>query len=78
MPQKPAKLPSPCVGICTLNDAGTECVGCLRTPEQIRLWPLVDDNARLAILNELKARRDQRLGRKRPKRRPSQKKPKML
>jgi predicted Fe-S protein YdhL (DUF1289 family) len=28
-------VPSPCIGICQLNDSGI-CIGCHRTPEQIK------------------------------------------
>ncbi len=32
------RVPTPCVGICALDDAGTTCVGCLRTLDDVRAW----------------------------------------
>ncbi|MEO0809042.1 MAG: DUF1289 domain-containing protein [Pseudomonadota bacterium] len=36
--QKPSS-PSPCVGICVIDEAHDFCSGCGRTPEEITLWP---------------------------------------
>ncbi|NQY81929.1 MAG: DUF1289 domain-containing protein [Alphaproteobacteria bacterium] len=52
-------LPSPCKGICCFDADKQFCIGCLRTLEQIRDWPDLDNTGRLAILGELKTKRDQ-------------------
>ncbi|MEQ8968666.1 MAG: DUF1289 domain-containing protein [Azospirillaceae bacterium] len=51
------RLPSPCIGLCRLDEAGRECVGCLRTLDEIGAWPTADDATRAAILERLKERR---------------------
>ena len=50
-------IPSPCVGVCTVNPVSGHCVGCLRSIEEIGAWPRASNEERLAILNELKERR---------------------
>lgn len=50
-------IPSPCIGVCAFGPDGRLCAGCLRTADEIRDWPRADHNRRLAILNDLRARR---------------------
>lgn len=50
-------IPSPCIGLCRLDQAGDRCAGCLRTPEEIGRWPVADQVERLAILQRLRERR---------------------
>ena len=33
-----ACLPSPCVSVCRMDDAGVYCKGCLRTLDELRDW----------------------------------------
>lgn len=54
------RLPSPCVGVCQLDEAEAYCLGCLRTPEEIAVWPTANFDLQKAILMELRARRQQR------------------
>lgn len=49
---------SPCVGICTLDEAEV-CLGCQRTLDEIAGWEDLDHAEQRAILAELPARRDQ-------------------
>ncbi len=51
-------LPSPCKGICALDEHKEHCIGCLRTLQQIRDWPKLDNPGRMVILQELRAKRD--------------------
>lgn len=48
---------SPCVGICSLDAAGL-CVGCRRTAAEIAAWTLMDDAARLRVMESLASRDD--------------------
>ena len=63
---------SPCIGVCQLNQHDY-CIGCLRNRDEIALWASLDNEKRMAILQELKQRR-RALGRtsdadKKPRRR---------
>ena len=50
-------IPSPCTAVCVLDPVTGFCRGCLRTAEEIGRWPVADNDERLAILQQLKARR---------------------
>lgn len=50
-------IPSPCVGVCAINPATNQCLGCLRSIEEIGAWPRASNEERLAILEKLKDRR---------------------
>ncbi|MEZ5930899.1 MAG: DUF1289 domain-containing protein [Alphaproteobacteria bacterium] len=50
-------LPSPCVGVCTLDPETRRCLGCMRTSEEIARWPFADEAERMAILQSLRQRR---------------------
>lgn len=54
----PQSRHSPCVGVCTLDQAMGWCLGCGRTGDEIASWIGLDDAGRLAIWNELPARLD--------------------
>lgn len=47
--------PSPCVSVCTLDDAGS-CMGCGRTVEQIAGWARMSKAEQWAVIDELAAR----------------------
>lgn len=42
-------LPSPCVGVCQMDQARGVCSGCLRTIEEIMAWSRADDAQKRAI-----------------------------
>ena len=48
-------VPSPCVGICTLDSSGV-CEGCLRTGAEIAAWPCMSPGDQRRLLAELSAR----------------------
>ena len=50
-------LPSPCVSVCILDGATGFCRGCWRTIDEIRLWAALDNAGRLAVLAQLRERR---------------------
>ena len=51
------EIPSPCVSVCTIDRTTGQCIGCLRTIEEIGQWPRASNEERYAILQELKERR---------------------
>ncbi|NUS39561.1 MAG: DUF1289 domain-containing protein [Lysobacter sp.] len=53
---------SPCVGVCTLDDAGL-CQGCLRTLDEIAAWSRLSDAERLHVMETLLPLREQASGR---------------
>jgi uncharacterized protein len=54
---EPATIPSPCIGVCRLDDESGLCEGCLRTGGEIAAWPFASDQERLAIVSRLRERR---------------------
>jgi uncharacterized protein len=48
-------VPSPCVGICTL-DVDELCVGCLRTVDEIRDWMILDRGQKIEVLARIRER----------------------
>ena len=51
------EIPSPCIGVCRLDPISGLCAGCMRTLDEIALWPTADEAERLAIVQRLRARR---------------------
>ena len=47
---------SPCVGVCSINPKSNLCLGCLRSSEEIAIWPLIDNQKALEIMKEIKKR----------------------
>ena len=45
---------SPCISICRLDDDGVYCVGCLRTLDEVRRWPRLDEAGRRLILDRIR------------------------
>ena len=50
-------IPTPCVAVCQIDPVTRQGRGCLRTPREIARWPYADNAEKLAIVNELRARR---------------------
>jgi predicted Fe-S protein YdhL (DUF1289 family) len=46
---------SPCVSVCTLDDA-SNCLGCRRTLEEISRWALMSALEQWAVVDELAVR----------------------
>ncbi|WP_420549201.1 DUF1289 domain-containing protein [Curvivirga sp.] len=51
------EIPSPCTGVCKIEDDSQLCGGCLRTRDEIRNWRKSSNDDRLLVLQELKKRR---------------------
>ena len=47
---------SPCIGICNIDDDGL-CAGCHRTGDEIAAWPLMNDDVRLRLMEDVLPRR---------------------
>ena len=47
--QSDVALPSPCIGICRMAADGSQCEGCFRTLDEIRVWSTAGRAQRLAI-----------------------------
>ena len=56
-PDSAGEVPSPCNSVCRMDAAGTYCVGCFRTLEEIAGWASFDGERRLRIWKELGERR---------------------
>lgn len=56
-PSSPQAIPSPCIGVCTLDAAGY-CVGCLRTGDEIAVWRTLDDAERSRFMDEVLPQRE--------------------
>lgn len=52
----PTSTASPCTGLCTLDAATGECLGCRRTLAEIAAWPTLDDTGKRALLARLRER----------------------
>ncbi len=50
-------VPSPCVGVCRMNDATGWCDGCLRTRGEIADWGKLVDRDKLMLWRRLTQRR---------------------
>jgi predicted Fe-S protein YdhL (DUF1289 family) len=42
-------VPSPCLSVCRMDAAGTLCIGCYRTLDEIALWSRADDATKRQI-----------------------------
>jgi uncharacterized protein len=56
-PARPGYPQSPCIEICTLNEANV-CQGCMRTVQEIVDWSRMSAAQQWAVINELPGRRD--------------------
>ena len=52
-------VPSPCIGICTLDDTTALCDGCFRSIDEIREWMIMDKEEKLLVLEKLPLRQEQ-------------------
>jgi uncharacterized protein len=54
------KIPSPCIGVCTLDPADRTCLGCLRTADEIAGWLYMSPAERVQVVLQLRVRRHAR------------------
>lgn len=48
--------PSPCTGVCRIDQATGLCLGCLRSLREIADWPMLSVGEKEALLAELSGR----------------------
>ena len=53
----PVQVPSPCINVCRMDPKTSLCIGCARTLDEIAGWSQVSNAQRLAVLQQLPARR---------------------
>lgn len=63
-----ATIKSPCVRVCRMDDADERCLGCNRTPQEIREWFKMSDEQKLAIIAAIPDRMRERIARRRAER----------
>ncbi len=49
-------VPSPCIGICKMDEAAGWCSGCFRTIEEIICWGKADDVYKRVVWRDIKHR----------------------
>lgn len=55
-PRPVATVPSPCVGVCSIDRETRFCLGCFRSMEEIAHWSRYDDARRLQVVEALRQR----------------------
>lgn len=50
-------IPSPCISVCQLDDATGLCMGCHRSIDEIRDWPILSAEEKQAVLAAIETRR---------------------
>jgi len=55
-------VPSPCISVCQVDNATGCCIGCLRSIDEIRDWPIMTAEEKTATLARIAARRALRKG----------------
>ena len=48
---------SPCIGVCRIDRTHEWCVGCLRTRDEIALWPRMGERKKAALIDLCSQRR---------------------
>jgi len=51
-----APVPSPCIGVCRIDEATGWCAGCWRTLDEIAGWGTSDDATRRRVWQAIEAR----------------------
>lgn len=50
-------VPSPCIQVCQVDSGGNHCIGCLRSLDEIRDWPILTAEEKQAVLAAIERRR---------------------
>jgi len=50
-------VPSPCISVCQIDDATDCCIGCLRSIDEIRDWPIMTAEEKAATLGRIARRK---------------------
>lgn len=50
-------VPSPCISVCQVDDATGCCIGCYRSIDEIREWPILSAEQKLEVLARISERK---------------------
>jgi len=50
-------VPSPCISVCQIDDATDCCIGCFRSIDEIRDWPIMTAEEKTATLERIAGRK---------------------
>ena len=50
-------IPSPCISVCQVDNATGCCIGCFRSIDEIREWPIMTAEEKTAALDRIAARK---------------------
>ena len=50
-------IPSPCISVCQVDNATGCCIGCFRSIDEIREWPIMTAEEKTAALARIAARK---------------------
>ena len=51
------EIATPCKGICKMHPKIHVCIGCYRSPLELRLWSCADNTTKKNILNSIRRKR---------------------
>jgi predicted Fe-S protein YdhL (DUF1289 family) len=60
-------VPSPCTGVCRIDESTGWCGGCLRTLDEIAAWPRMPDSQKRHVWLRLEDRREAASRQKEPR-----------
>ncbi|MEB0138915.1 MULTISPECIES: DUF1289 domain-containing protein [unclassified Undibacterium] len=49
-------IPSPCIGVCRMDEKKAWCAGCFRTIDELKAWGSANDDSKRHIWREVKQR----------------------
>lgn len=50
-------IPSPCIAVCQVDDAAGHCIGCFRSLDEIREWPIMTADQKTETLTRIAERK---------------------
>jgi predicted Fe-S protein YdhL (DUF1289 family) len=50
------EVPSPCIGVCKMDDERKWCLGCFRSIEELRAWSTASPDSKREVWREVKQR----------------------
>lgn len=50
-------IPSPCIAVCQIDNANGLCLGCHRSIDEIREWPILSAEEKQRILDSIAAKK---------------------
>lgn len=56
-PEFDSSVPSPCITVCQVDDATGCCIGCYRSIDEIREWPILSADEKRAVLARIAERK---------------------